>query len=249
MTQKFINMDCMKTLKIIFHILLVIPLCLFIFVSSKIHQDRVIQFWCKRLLSIFEVEVELIGARENLFNQKKYLMVSNHISWLDIIVIQSIKPSIFVAKSDVASWPLFGWVAQMTGTIFIKRDKVSDIKKALKKMKRRLIKRSVCIFPEGTSTNGRYVLSFKSNLFQSSIDSNKSILPISISYREGNAYTDKVAFIDDMSLIDSIVKIKNGNQIKVIVDVMQPIRPRGNRKELASYTHEMIQKSLSQNLS
>ena len=160
-----------------------------------------------------------------------------------------IKPSIFVAKSDVASWPLFGWVAQMTGTIFIKRDKVSDIKKALKKMKRRLVKRSVCIFPEGTSTNGRYVLPFKSNLFQSSINSNKSILPISISYREGNAYTDKVAFIDDMSLIDSIIKIKNGNQIKIIVDVMQPIRPRGNRKELASYTHEMIQKSLSQNLS
>ena len=239
----------MKTLKILLHILLVIPLCLFIFVSSKSQQDKVIQFWCRRLLSIFKIEVELIGVRENLFNQKKYLMVSNHVSWLDIIVIQSIKPSIFVAKSDVASWPLFGWVAQMTGTIFIKRDKVSDIKKALKKMKRRLIKRSVCIFPEGTSTNGRYVLPFKSNLFQSSIDSNKSILPISISYREANAYTDKVAFIDDMSLIDSIIKIKNGNHIKVIVDVMQPIRPRSNRKELASYAHEMIQKSLSQNLS
>ena len=239
----------MKTLKILFHIILVIPLCLFIFVSSKSQQDKVIQFWCRRLLSIFKIEVELIGVRENLFNQKKYLMVSNHISWLDIIVIQSIKPSIFVAKSDVASWPLFGWVARMTGTIFIRRDKVSDIKKALKKMKRRLIKRSVCIFPEGTSTNGRYVLSFKSNLFQSSIDSNKSILPISISYREANAYTDKVAFIDDMSLIDSIIKIKNGNHIKVIVDVMQPIRPRSNRKELASYAHEMIQKSLSQNLS
>ena len=239
----------MKTLKILFHIILVIPLCLFIFVSSKSQQDKVIQFWCRRLLSIFKIEVELIGVRENLFNQKKYLMVSNHVSWLDIIVIQSIKPSIFVAKSDAASWPLFGWVAQMTGTIFIRRDKVSDIKKALKKMKRRLIKRSVCIFPEGTSTNGRYVLPFKSNLFQSSIDSNKSILPISISYREANAYTDKVAFIDDMSLIDSIIKIKNGNHIKVIVDVMQPIRPRGNRKELASYTHEMIQKSLSQNLS
>ena len=239
----------MKTLKILFHIILVIPLCLFIFVSSKSQQDKVIQFWCRRLLSIFKIEVELIGVRENLFNQKKYLMVSNHISWLDIIVIQSIKPSIFVAKSDVASWPLFGWVAQMTGTIFIRREKVSDIKKALKKMKRRLIKRSVCIFPEGTSTNGRYVLPFKSNLFQSSIDSNKSILPISISYREANAYTDKVAFIDDMSLIDSIIKIKNGNHIKVIVDVMQPIRPRSNRKELASYAHEMIQKSLSQNLS
>ena len=116
----------MKTLKILFHILLVIPLCLFIFVSSKSQQDKVIQFWCKKLLSIFEVAVELKGVTENLFNQKKYLMISNHVSWLDIIVIQSIKPSIFVAKSDVASWPLFGWVAQMTGTIFIRREKVSD---------------------------------------------------------------------------------------------------------------------------
>jgi 1-acyl-sn-glycerol-3-phosphate acyltransferase len=239
----------MKTLKILLHILLVIPLCLVILISSKKQQERIIQFWCKRLLSIFEIEVKLEGFESYFFNEKKYLIVSNHISWLDIIVIQSIKPSIFVAKSDVASWPLFGWVAQMTGTIFIKRDKVSDIKKALKKMKRRLIKRSVCIFPEGTSTNGRYVLPFKSNLFQSSIDTNKAILPICLRYLEDNSYSDKVAFVDDMSLFDSIMKIKNENKIKTVLDVLQPIRPRGNRKELASYTHEIIQKNLSQKLS
>ena len=61
----------MKTLKILFHIILVIPLCLFIFVSSKSQQDKVIQFWCKKLLSIFEVAVELKGVTEKLFNQKK----------------------------------------------------------------------------------------------------------------------------------------------------------------------------------
>ena len=239
----------MKTIKILLHILLVIPLCLCILVSSKKYQEKIIKFWCKQLLSIFEIKVKLEGMEVYLLNQKKYLIVANHISWLDIIVIQSIKPSIFVAKSDVASWPLFGWVAHMTGTIFIKRDKVSDIKKALKKMKRRLIKRCVCIFPEGTSTNGRYVLPFKSNLFQSSIDTQKAILPICLRYEEHNIYSDKVAFVDDMSLIDSIMQIKKENNIEVIVDVLQPIRPRGNRKELASYTHEIIQKNLSQNLS
>ena len=83
-----------------------------------------IQFWCKKLLTIFEIKVEVKGFDSYLSNQKQYLMVANHISWIDIIVIQSIKPSIFVAKSDVSSWPLFGWVAQMTGTIFIKREKV-----------------------------------------------------------------------------------------------------------------------------
>ena len=239
----------MKTPKIILHILLVVPLCLLILVSTKNQQERIIRFWCKRLLSIFEIKVEVTGLDTYLVNQKKYLMVANHISWMDIIVIQSIKPCIFVAKSDVASWPLFGWVAQMTGTIFIKRDKVSDIKKALKKMKRRLIKRSVCIFPEGTSTNGRYLLPFKSNLFQSSIDTNKSILPLCLRYEQNNTYSDKAAFVDDMSLVDSINKIKQEKDIYVIVEVLQPIRPRYNRKELASYTQEMIRKNLSQNLS
>ena len=231
------------------HILLVVPLCILILVSTKNQQERIIRFWCKRLLSIFEIKVEVTGLGTYLINQKKYLMVANHISWMDIIVIQSIKPCIFVAKSDVASWPLFGWVAQMTGTIFIKRDKVSDIKKALKKMKRRLIKRSVCIFPEGTSTSGRYLLPFKSNLFQSSIDTNKSILPLCLRYEQNNTYSDKAAFVDEMSLVDSINKIKQEKDIYVIVEVLQPIRPRYNRKELASYTQEMIRKNLSQNLS
>ena len=239
----------MKTFRIILHILLVVPLCLLIFISTKNQQERIIRFWCKRLLSIFEISVEVTGLESNLVNQKKYLMVANHISWMDIIVIQSIKPCIFVAKSDVASWPLFGWVAQMTGTIFIKRDKISDIKKALKKMKRRLIKRSVCIFPEGTSTNGRYLLPFKSNLFQSSIDTQKSILPLCLRYEQKNTYTDKTAFVDDMSLLDSIIKIKQEKDITVVVEILQPIRPRYNRKELASYTQEIVRKNLSQNLS
>jgi len=239
----------MKTLKIILHILFVIPLCVLILISTKRQQEKIIQFWCKRLLSIFEIKVEVQGLNSFLYNQKQYLMVANHISWMDIIVIQSIKPSIFVAKSDVASWPLFGWVAQMTGTIFIKREKVSDIKKALKKMKRRLIKRSVCIFPEGTSTSGRYLLPFKSNLFQSSIDTNKSILPLCLRYKQKGTYSDKVAFIDDMSLVDSIIKIKKEIDISVEVEVLQPLRPRGNRKELAVYVQEILHKNLSQNLS
>ena len=239
----------MKTFKIILHIALVVPLCLLILISTKNQQERIIQFWCKRLLAIFEINVEVTGLETYLANQKKYLMVANHISWMDIIVIQSIKPCIFVAKADVASWPLFGWVAQMTGTIFIKRDKVSDIKKALKKMKRRLIKRSVCIFPEGTSSNGRYLLPFKSNLFQSSIDTQKSILPLCLRYEQKNTYTDKTAFVDDMSLLDSIIKIKQEKDIRAIVEVLQPIRPRYNRKELASYTQEIIRNNLSQNLS
>jgi hypothetical protein len=68
-------------------------------------------------------------------------------------------------------------------------------------------------------------------------------------YEQNNTYSDKAAFVDDMSLVDSINKIKQEKDIYVIVEVLQPIRPRYNRKELASYTQEMIRKNLSQNLS
>jgi 1-acyl-sn-glycerol-3-phosphate acyltransferase len=68
-------------------------------------------------------------------------------------------------------------------------------------------------------------------------------------YEENNAYTDKAAFIGDMSLIDSIMKIKNEKEIRAVVHVLHAIKSQGNRKELASYTHEMIQKNLSHNLS
>ena len=78
----------MKTLKILLHILFVIPLCLLILISTKRQQEKMIQFWCKRLLSIFEIKVEVQGLDSYLSNQKQYLMVANHISWIDIIVIQ-----------------------------------------------------------------------------------------------------------------------------------------------------------------
>lgn len=239
----------MKVINVLLHIFLSIPLCLILLISKRDRQEKVIQYWSKKLLHILDIKVEVRGLTEHLLDQKKYLMVANHISWLDIIVIQSIKPSIFVAKSDVASWFLLGWVARMTGTIFINREQVSDVKKSLKRIRQRLIKRTVCIFPEGTSTNGRYVMPFKSNLFQASINTRKSILPICLSYEQEKKYTDQAAFIGDMTLIDSIHKIKSHRNILAVLEVLPIIKPHASRKELANYAHEMIQKCLSQNLS
>ena len=80
MTQNLINMSYMKTFKIFLHILLVIPLCLLIFVSPKSQQEKIVKYWCIKLLSIFKIKVELKGEEAFLLNQKKYLIVSNHIS-------------------------------------------------------------------------------------------------------------------------------------------------------------------------
>jgi 1-acyl-sn-glycerol-3-phosphate acyltransferase len=67
------------------------------------------------------------GDSTVLFGAKPYLLVANHISWLDIHIINSIRPVIFVAKADVSKWPIFGYLASMLGTIFLKREKLSDI--------------------------------------------------------------------------------------------------------------------------
>ena len=97
------------------------------------------------------------------------LLVSNHLSYLDIVVLSSIRPCVFVAKRDVARWPLFGWLAHAAGTIFVDRERrfstefVNGIHEAI------AAGLPVVLFPEGTSSDGSTVLPFKSALLESAV--------------------------------------------------------------------------------
>ncbi|MFM8153740.1 MAG: lysophospholipid acyltransferase family protein, partial [Polynucleobacter victoriensis] len=94
-------------------------------------RSKLIQIWSRTLLSIFKIRLTIHGNHQLLKDRQSALLVSNHISWIDIHVINTVSPVIFVAKSDVAKWPIFGWIARRIGTIFIVREKISDIKRVL----------------------------------------------------------------------------------------------------------------------
>ena len=118
--------------------------------------------WQNAVCLIFRIKVKITGAP---YTDKQTIYVSNHISYLDIPVIGSLLRASFVAKKDVASWPVFGFLSTLQQTAFISRDR-ADATKAKNDLDQMLNDgKSLIIFPEGTSTDGREVVPFKSSLF------------------------------------------------------------------------------------
>ncbi|EDZ64856.1 putative 1-acyl-SN-glycerol-3- phosphate acyltransferase [beta proteobacterium KB13] len=173
--------------------------------------------------------------------------MANHISWLDIILINSIKPSIFVAKSSVRKWPIFGSMASACNTIFLNRASRNSIVEVTSKIKKNINTNSVFIFPEGTSTLGLSVGKFHSNFFQVAVDLDKSIYPVCICYRKNKLFTDIPGYVGDDTLIESIVKIVNSGGFEARVTFCKKILSKKlNRKELALKTQEIIKSHLNQ---
>lgn len=200
-----------------------------------------VQQWAQYLLKILQVKVVIRGDAGYLKDKTSFLLVSNHISWLDIHVLNAIRPVTFVAKADVSSWPVFGYLAKILGTIFLKREKLSDIKRVIHAM-RVTIQSSgvVAIFPEGTSSDGRQVLPFKSNLFQSAVDANCAVLPVKLMYQEQGEWTDRVAFIGDMTLMQSIRRVLSSKHIEVVIQVHEPLTDHSTRYAFCNRAYEVI---------
>lgn len=211
--------------------------------ASPTRKNRLIQYWCCGLLKILNVELK-VHQQEKL-PPSGYLMVANHISWLDIHVINTFLPVRFVAKSEVASWPIFGWLANQLNTLYIKRDSNGEAKKMVGVVSQALLQGDrICVFPEGTSSDGLDVLEFRPNLFQASVDVNAPCIPIAIDYvdHKTGLRTTNTAFIRDMGLIESIVKIIKSPKIIVNLHLGSAFTNTFDRKILAKESREMILK-------
>ncbi|MDG2285100.1 MAG: lysophospholipid acyltransferase family protein, partial [Alphaproteobacteria bacterium] len=114
------------------------------------------------------------------------LFVSNHVSYFDIIALGSVLPASFVAKSDVAGWPVFGGLARLCQTVFVERRSVGARGQVARVSSRLEKDGSLIVFPEGTSSDGSRVLPFKSTLFASVEGGNITVQPISINYTRLN---------------------------------------------------------------
>ncbi len=205
-------------------------------------------FWSKFGLWLCNVRVEVHGTVVDFYD----VYVCNHVSWLDILTIQSLLNISFVAKSEVKRWPAFGFLAKIADTVFIDRRAMaaktqqSDLRKALNFGKR------LCLFPEGTSTDGSYVLPFKSSLFEVIISLEKTdnltavVQPISLVYFHDESQSSIIfGWWGDMNLIKHIfgvvANVKSG---KVYVTFEEPIDAKkiGDRKKLALAAESAIRK-------
>ena len=224
------------------HLLLAIVLCISMIILPRSVSLILIQYWAKRLLRILKIKITLSGEVLRFLGGDSYLVVSNHISWLDIPVIFSLKPITFVSATEVKTWPIIGILAKISGAIFVDRDRRASLLEVIQAMNHHFKndKQSICIFPEGVTSNGYQVLPFKSNLFQSAFESDKLLLPLSIKYKENNVITNRTSFHGSTTLFQSFKRVAKSNHIEVEIDIGHPVKPAQSRKDLSVKLQEAI---------
>ena len=177
---------------------------------------RILQSWSASLLDIFNVKVD-IATDDPLHRLRGGLIVTNHISWLDVFVLNAIVPMRFVAKSEVRRWPAIGWLCARAQTLFIERGKA----RAAARMNVHLVEllqRGEClaVFPEGTTTDGAQVAHFHSSLLQPAIDAEAKVHPIAIRYHDGSGMrSTAAAYIDELSFGASMWNILGTPELHV----------------------------------
>ena len=174
-------------------------------------------------------------------------MISNHISWLDIPILGANVPFHFLAKSEIRNWPIIGWLAHVTGTLFIRR-RSGDSTKVTQQLTRHLSQgNSILVFPEGTTSNGQQVLPFHKRLFQSAIDSDVAIQPITLGYCEAGRPHPEAPFINDDELVPHIWNLLGKKEIHVHLQYHPPLKAKGvgiDAKQLARNAQAIIEKGL-----
>jgi 1-acyl-sn-glycerol-3-phosphate acyltransferase len=192
------------------------------------------QDWSRRLLETLGVEVTIEGEVPTAGSA---LVVANHVSWLDIHVIDAVLPTRFVAKSEIRRWPVAGGLAARAGTIFIDRKRRRDTGRTAGVVVEALRAGDVVgVFPEGTTTTGEDVLKFHASLLQPAVDAGATCVPVAIRYLDQQGNRCKVAaYVGETSLIESLGAIVKTHGLRVHVTFLEPITPSGqHRRELAN---------------
>ncbi|MCU0806023.1 MAG: 1-acyl-sn-glycerol-3-phosphate acyltransferase [Burkholderiales bacterium] len=204
-------------------------------------QDRTIERWSRKLLSILSVRVRPHKAPTAW--PERTLVVTNHVSWLDIFALYAVAPGIFVAKAEIAGWPVVGSLVARVGTLFIERGRSRHARHTKERIAEVLATgRRVAVCPEGTTSDGRHVKRFHAALLQPAIDAAAIVQPVALRYTDAHGeFTLAAAYIDDMSLADSLWRVASMRRMHVELHFADPIDAAGaTRRELSAAAHEAI---------
>jgi 1-acyl-sn-glycerol-3-phosphate acyltransferase len=213
--------------------------------KTTAQQAAVRRRWSRQLLGILHISLEARGAPAAL--PERCLIVSNHISWLDIFVINAVLPATFVSKAEVARWPLVGWLCTRAGTLYIERGSKSGARRANDGIAQTLQDGvPVAICPEGTTSYGNELLPFHPALFQPAVEAVAQVLPVMLRYSSAaHAVCRSAAYVGDDSLLGSIWAIVSTRHISASVAVLPAIASKGlSRRELAVATEAAIAAAL-----
>jgi len=225
-------------------LLVVYPAC------SNTGRCRIRQRWSKALLLICGVRVRS-QSLDRFEGQPPSLVVLNHVSWLDIFLLTSVQPATFIAKSEIRGWPLVGWLVAGAGTLFIERAS----RHAVRHVNRQIIHRMSCgehvaFFPEGTTTDGRFVGPFHTSLFAAALPPHPhDVVVMALQYQQHGVWSPKPAYIDDQTLLGSIYTILSTRGLSAelrVLEVLSVSETTLTRHQLAALTEQMVRSAVEE---
>jgi len=200
---------------------------------------------CSRfLLRALNVRVQMVGRLPSA----PMLLAGNHLSWIDILAAKSLWPEAhFIAKEDVARWPVVGRITRAAGTLYVDRARRRDLLRSIPALHESLRSgRSVLLFAEGTTTDGSETLAFKSSLFEGAIRAQVPVLPVTFRANtgaEGAPVSTHVCWWGETSLLAHLPRVAGVRRIEFTVRIGEPITPGTCRKLLARRAHLAVQRA------
>ncbi|MGF6781078.1 lysophospholipid acyltransferase family protein [Paraburkholderia sp. GAS334] len=200
--------------------------------------------WSLKMLRL--CGMRLVVHNDDVRLDEGALVVANHISWIDIYVINAWRPTPFVSKAEIRKWPVVGWLAAQLGTVFIQREKRSDAKRIMHELADRLnAGELMCVFPEGTTSDGLSLLPFHANLFQAAVSASRPVQPVCLMYEDAHGRQSTApAYIDDMTLRDSLNALLQGGPLTAHVYVGAPLASGADRRVLAAEAEAVVSRAL-----
>jgi 1-acyl-sn-glycerol-3-phosphate acyltransferase len=230
-------------------VLLVFPL------AGLATRNRIMRAWSRLLVAICGARLVVDGepmsdaVRRTGVDPASLgrLAVANHVSWIDVFALNAVTPCRFVAKAEIGRWPLLGALVTRSGTLYIERGRRHAVASVNHKVRDHLkAGETVAIFPEGTTTDGRTLLAFHSNLLAPALELGAPVWPLVIRYTEQGEPSDAAAFIGEMGLVTSLVNILTARDLTIHITVLAPmgVSQHGNRHAAARAARAAIAEAL-----
>lgn len=194
---------------------------------SDEQREMQVQVWARGMLKVLGIELRLQGQPPLA---GPVLLVANHISWLDILVMHAARHCRFVSKADVKRWPLIGTLATGGGTLYIERESRRDAMRVVHRMAQGLQDgQVVAVFPEGTTGDGITLLPFHANLIQAAISADAPVQPVGLRFVDARSGALSLApsYVGDESLVGSLWRTLRAPPLAAVVRYGEPQTTQG----------------------
>lgn len=237
-----------RIVRLVIHLLYAIAMAelLFPWIKPQLRL-RLERNWSAGLMRILNIHVRVQGPAPDL-TAHNIMLIANHISWLDIYLLNTVRPARFVSKAEVRSWPLVGRLAYKTGTFFIDRARRHDTARVNHEMSAALSSGGcVAVFPEGTTSYGDTLLPFHASLLQPAVHSESRIWPAAIRYTHADGSLNRAAtYVGEVSFGESLKEMLGQREMYADLVFLEPIAAHGKtRRELARHAEQAIAAALN----